>query len=204
MHLPLHSRHLSKMHSWGFRTQITLQHLDLFSSPHQRDDWFFCWELFHSQIAGGYRVVSELTLSLMALCFVIICVFILCLTLLYTQGDLRQLTFLMGDPEAALQHCSHHPPGCGEVPLPATSLNTKSTAKVWKNRAIGGSLGLIEANCNLFLADCRSIHTKHGGSAQKSWERVISQLSEKCKFIENISEQWQCLGQLKHILIDLP
>lgn len=81
----------------------------------------------------------------MVSCFVIICIFILCLTLLYTQGDLRQLTFLMGDPEAAQQHCSHHPPSCGEVPLPATSLNTKSAMKVWtyawKNREIGGSTG---------------------------------------------------------------
>lgn len=145
MHLPLHSRHLSKMYSRGFRTQITLQHLDLFCSPHQRDDWFFCWELFHSQIACVSKVVSELTLSLMVLCSVIICIFTLCLTLLYTQGDLRQLTFLMGDPEAARQHCSHHPPGCGEVPLPATSLNTKSTMKVWiyawKKRQIGRSTG---------------------------------------------------------------
>ncbi|TWW66740.1 hypothetical protein D4764_20G0007720 [Takifugu flavidus] len=48
------------------------------------------------------------------------------------EGDLRQLTFLMGDPEAAQQHCSHHPPGCGEVPLPATSINTKSTMKIVK------------------------------------------------------------------------
>lgn len=143
MHLPLHSRHLSKMYSWGFRTQITLRHLDLFSSPHQRDDWFFCWELFRSQIARVYKVVR--INILMALCFVIICIFILCLSLLYTQGDLRQLTFLMGDPEAALQHCSHHPPGCGEGPLPATSLNTQSTMKVWKyawkSRDIGGSTG---------------------------------------------------------------
>lgn len=84
MHLPLHSRHLSKMHSWGFRTQITLQHLDLFSSPHQRDDWFFCWELFHSQIACVHKVVSESTLGLMALGFVIISIFVLCSTLLYT------------------------------------------------------------------------------------------------------------------------
>lgn len=72
----------------------------------------------------------------MVWCFGIICIFILCLTLLYIQGDLRQLTFLMGDPEAAQQHCSHPPPGCGD---------TKSTMKVWKyawkNRDIGGSTG---------------------------------------------------------------
>lgn len=140
----------------------------------------------------------------MVLCFVIICMFIVCLTLLYTQGDLRQLTFLMGDPEAAQQHCSHHPPGCGEVPLPATSINTKSTMKVWKyvwkNRDIGGSAGFKEANCDLFLADCQTILTKHGGSAEESQERVISQLSEKCK-LKNISEQWQCHGQLKQMLV---
>lgn len=33
-------------------------------------------------------------------------------------------------------------------------------------------LGLIEANCDLFLADCQTILTKHGGPPQ-----VISQLS---------------------------
>ncbi|KAM7393227.1 hypothetical protein PAMA_008057 [Pampus argenteus] len=31
------------------------------------------------------------------------------------EGHLRQLNFLMGDPEAAQQHCSHHPPRCGEA-----------------------------------------------------------------------------------------
>ncbi|XP_068588520.1 uncharacterized protein [Cebidichthys violaceus] len=31
------------------------------------------------------------------------------------EGDLRQLTLLMGDPDAAQQHCSHHPPRCGET-----------------------------------------------------------------------------------------
>ncbi|XP_041667075.1 collagen alpha-1(XI) chain-like [Cheilinus undulatus] len=31
------------------------------------------------------------------------------------EGHLRQLTFLLGDPEAAEQHCSHHPPRCGEI-----------------------------------------------------------------------------------------
>ncbi|KAM7369299.1 hypothetical protein PAMP_013578 [Pampus punctatissimus] len=30
-------------------------------------------------------------------------------------GHLRQLNFLMGDPDAAQQHCSHHPPRCGEA-----------------------------------------------------------------------------------------
>ncbi|XP_029301004.1 collagen alpha-1(XI) chain-like [Cottoperca gobio] len=30
-------------------------------------------------------------------------------------GHLRQLTFLMGDPDAAQQHCSHHPRRCGET-----------------------------------------------------------------------------------------
>lgn len=89
-------------------------------------------ENFSTLIACVYKVVSKLTLSYMALCFLIICIFILYLTLLYTQGHLRQLTFLMGDPEAAQQHCSHHSPGCVEIPLPASSLNTKSTMKVWK------------------------------------------------------------------------
>ncbi|KAI4817194.1 hypothetical protein KUCAC02_009470 [Chaenocephalus aceratus] len=31
------------------------------------------------------------------------------------EGHLRQLTFLMGDPDAAQRHCSHHPPRCGET-----------------------------------------------------------------------------------------
>ncbi|XP_030004254.1 collagen alpha-1(V) chain-like [Sphaeramia orbicularis] len=31
------------------------------------------------------------------------------------EGDLRQLTFLMGDPDAAHNHCSRHPPRCGET-----------------------------------------------------------------------------------------
>ncbi|KAK5878590.1 hypothetical protein CesoFtcFv8_023987 [Champsocephalus esox] len=31
------------------------------------------------------------------------------------EGHLRQLTFLMGDPDAAQRHCSHHPPRCGEI-----------------------------------------------------------------------------------------
>lgn len=48
---------------------------------------------------------------------------------------------------------------------------------------------LIEKNCDLFLADCSSILTKHGGSAQESQEGVISQLSDKCKLMENINEQ---------------
>ncbi|TKS84164.1 Collagen alpha-1(V) chain [Collichthys lucidus] len=31
------------------------------------------------------------------------------------EGHLRQLTFLMGDLDAAQQHCSHHPPHCGDA-----------------------------------------------------------------------------------------
>lgn len=65
-------------------------------------------------------------------------------------------------------------------------------------------LGFIEVNCDLFLAVCQTILTKHGGSAQESWEQVISQLSEKCKLVENISEQWQCYGQSKQILVEFP
>ncbi|XP_064164931.1 collagen alpha-1(V) chain-like [Anguilla rostrata] len=32
------------------------------------------------------------------------------------EGGLRQLTFLMGDPEAARDHCTRHVPACGGVP----------------------------------------------------------------------------------------
>ncbi|TMS08329.1 Collagen alpha-4(VI) chain, partial [Larimichthys crocea] len=39
------------------------------------------------------------------------------------EGHLRQLTFLMGDLDAAQQHCSHHPPHCGD----ATPKSPRST-----------------------------------------------------------------------------
>ncbi|KAM6902308.1 uncharacterized protein FYW49_015931 [Xenentodon cancila] len=31
------------------------------------------------------------------------------------EGYLRQLVFLLGDPDGAREHCSHHPPRCGEA-----------------------------------------------------------------------------------------
>lgn len=50
---------------------------------------------------------------------------------LYVQGHLRQLTFLMGDADAAQQHCSHHPPRCGEVaPRPRHFPRTNNALKV--------------------------------------------------------------------------
>ncbi|GLD52766.1 collagen alpha-2(XI) chain-like isoform X1 [Lates japonicus] len=43
------------------------------------------------------------------------------------EGHLRQLTFLMDDPDAAQQHCSHHPPRCSETgPKPPRSTGTDS------------------------------------------------------------------------------
>ncbi|XP_045923675.1 collagen alpha-1(XI) chain-like [Micropterus dolomieu] len=47
------------------------------------------------------------------------------------EGHLRQLTFLMGDPGAAQQHCSHHPPRCGETaPKPARSPRTNALENI--------------------------------------------------------------------------
>lgn len=138
----------------------------------------------------------------MVLCFFIICILILYLMFLYTQGDLRQLTFLMGDPEAAQQHCRHH--SCGEIPMAASSPKTKNTMKVWIDAWTKGTykhlLGLIEPNCNLFLAEYSSILTKPGESVQESWGRVW----EKCKLIENMNEWWQFYGQNKYWLICWP
>ncbi|KAK2818894.1 hypothetical protein Q5P01_024455 [Channa striata] len=43
------------------------------------------------------------------------------------EGHLRQLTFLMNDPDAAQQHCSHHPPRCGgTTPKPPRSPRTNN------------------------------------------------------------------------------
>ncbi|TNN82987.1 Collagen alpha-1(XI) chain [Liparis tanakae] len=41
------------------------------------------------------------------------------------EGDLGQLSLLMGDPDAARRHCSHHPPRCGRTaPKPPRSPRT--------------------------------------------------------------------------------
>lgn len=63
------------------------------------------------------------TLNHMTLYFLMICVFMLYLHFLYTQGHLRQLTFLMGDPEAARHHCSHYSPRCSEISMPMEDLH---------------------------------------------------------------------------------
>ncbi|KAF7217746.1 collagen alpha-1(V) chain-like [Nothobranchius furzeri] len=43
------------------------------------------------------------------------------------EGDLGQLVFLLGDPDGAQKHCSHHPPRCREsAPKPPRSLRSDS------------------------------------------------------------------------------
>lgn len=50
------------------------------------------------------------------------------------QGHLRQLTFLMGDLDAAQQHCSHHPPHCGDAtPKSPRSTRTNNALEVRKD-----------------------------------------------------------------------
>lgn len=69
------------------------------------------------------------------------CVFTVCvwpltvfLMSLSLQGHLRQLTFLMDNPDAAKQHCSHHPPRCGEsAPKPPRSPRTNIALEVRKD-----------------------------------------------------------------------
>lgn len=63
------------------------------------------------------------TLYYMTLYFLMIFFFMLYLHFLYTQGHLRQLTFLMGDPDAAQYHCSHFSPRCGEISIPMKDLH---------------------------------------------------------------------------------
>lgn len=67
--------------------------------------------------------VAWKTLNCITLFFLMICIFMLYLHFLFTQGHLRQLTFLMGDPEAARHHCSHHSPLCGEISTPIEDLH---------------------------------------------------------------------------------
>jgi len=54
--------------------------------------------------------------------------------LMSLQGHLRQLVFLLDDPDGAQQHCSHHPPRCSEsAPKPPRSPRTNSALEVRNN-----------------------------------------------------------------------
>lgn len=98
------------------------------------------WCLFLVNITDGWLQLSQMLL-------------IWC-----SQGDIRQMMFVMGDGRAAKNHCRLHQPACG-VSVDSWSVKTSHNTQVPKNRATLDSHGSVNVmNQMWFLARlCTSV-----------------------------------------------
>ncbi|XP_061115428.1 collagen alpha-1(V) chain-like [Conger conger] len=66
------------------------------------------------------------------------------------QGDLRQMTFLMGNPDAATDHCTLHMPMCNGMPVPPKAPRSPGTSPTMEDLLSSNDLeNLMESSTDM-------------------------------------------------------